>query len=220
MLNGLLARKIGMTQIFEEDGTALPVTMLQSGPMTVVQKKTLEKEGCNHVQVGFEAIAERKVNKPIKGHFKTQTPTRFLRDFEVENIDEVEIGQVFDVNLFAEGESIAVSGNSKGKGFTGVMKRHGFGGQPASHGHRGHRGTGSIGQCATPSRVFQGKKMPGRMGAQKTTIMNLKVVKADPESAVASLLNAERPSVIPLPMSAEDLRKSRRLSWTIFMLPL
>ena len=109
MLNGLLARKIGMTQIFEEDGTALPVTMLKSGPMTVVQKKTLEKEGCNHVQVGFEVIAERKVNKPIKGHFKTQTPTRFLRDFEVENIDEVEIGQVFDVNLFAEGESIAVS---------------------------------------------------------------------------------------------------------------
>jgi len=111
MLNGLLARKIGMTQIFEEDGTALPVTMLQSGPMTVVQKKTLEKEGCNHVQVGFEAIAERKVNKPIKGHFKTQTPTRFLRDFEVENIDEVEIGQVFDVNLFAEGESISVTGS-------------------------------------------------------------------------------------------------------------
>ena len=177
MLNGLLARKIGMTQIFEEDGTALPVTMLQSGPMTVVQKKTLEKEGCNHVQVGFEAIAERKVNKPIKGHFKTQTPTRFLRDFEVENIDEVEIGQVFDVNLFAEGESIAVSGNSKGKGFTGVMKRHGFGGQPASHGHRGHRGTGSIGQCATPSRVFKGKKMHGQHGNKKVTTKGLQIVK-------------------------------------------
>ena len=144
MLSGLLARKMGMTQIFQDDGTVLPVTVLQAGPMTVVQKKSLEKDGCNHVQVGFEAIAERKVNKPIKGHFKTQTPTRFLRDFEVENIDEVEIGQVFDVNLFAEGESIAVTGNSKGKGFTGVMKRHGFGGQPASHGHRGHRGTGSI----------------------------------------------------------------------------
>ena len=99
MLNGLLARKIGMTQIFEEDGTALPVTMLQSGPMTVVQKKTLEKEGCNHVQVGFEAIAERKVNKPIKGHFKTQTPTRFLRDFEVENIDEVD-DLLKEVNTF------------------------------------------------------------------------------------------------------------------------
>tara|TARA_B110000914_G_scaffold116419_1_gene101764 strand:+ start:172 stop:735 length:564 start_codon:yes stop_codon:yes gene_type:complete len=174
MLNGLLARKMGMTQIFLEDGTALPVTVLQSGAMTVVQKKTLEKDGCNHVQVGFEAIAERKVNKPIKGHFKAQTPTRFLREFEVENIDEVEVGQVFDVNLFAEGESIAVSGNSKGKGFTGVMKRHNFGGQPASHGHRGHRGTGSIGQCATPSRVFKGKKMHGRHGNSKVTQLGLK----------------------------------------------
>ena len=136
MLNGLLARKIGMTQVFEEDGTALPVTVLKSGPITVVQKKTLEKDGCNHVQVGFEEIPERKVNKPIKGHFKAQAPTRILREFEVENIDEVEVGQVFDVSLFSEGESITVSGNSKGKGFTGVMKRHGFHGQPASHGHR------------------------------------------------------------------------------------
>ena len=190
MLNGLLARKIGMTQIFEEDGTALPVTMLQSGPMTVVQKKTLEKEGCNHVQVGFEAIAERKVNKPIKGHFKTQTPTRFLRDFEVENIDEVEIGQVFDVNLFAEGESIAVTGNSKGKGFTGVMKRHGFGGQPASHGHRGHRGTGSIGQWATPSRVFKGKKMHGRHGNSKVTQLGLKIVKIIEDESIVLVKGA------------------------------
>jgi len=100
MLNGLLARKIGMTQVFEEDGTALPVTVLQSGPVTVVQKKTLEKDGCNHVQVGFEEIPERKVNKPIKGHFKAQAPTRILREFEVENIDEVEVGQVFDVAYF------------------------------------------------------------------------------------------------------------------------
>ena len=190
MLNGLLARKIGMTQIFEEDGTALPVTMLQSGPMTVVQKKTLEKEGCNHVQVGFEAIAERKVNKPIKGHFKTQTPTRFLRDFEVENIDEVEIGQVFDVNLFAEGESISVTGNSKGKGFTGVMKRHGFGGQPASHGHRGHRGTGSIGQCATPSRVFKGKKMHGRHGNSKVTQLGLNIVKIIEDESIVLVKGA------------------------------
>ena len=190
MLNGLLARKIGMTQIFEEDGTALPVTMLQSGPMTVVQKKTLEKEGCNHVQVGFEAIAERKVNKPIKGHFKTQTPTRFLRDFEVENIDEVEIGQVFDVNLYAEGESISVTGNSKGKGFTGDMKRHGYGGQPASHGHRGHRGTGSIGQCATPSRVFKGKKMHGRHGNSKVTQLGLKIVKIIEDESIVLVKGA------------------------------
>ena len=139
MLNGLLARKIGMTQIFEEDGTALPVTVLQSGPMTVVQKKTQEKDGCNHVQVGFEEIPERKVNKPIKGHFKEQTPTRILRHFQVEDIDEVQVGQVFDFNFIAGCESISVSGNSKGNCFTGVMKRSGFHGQPASPGPRGHR---------------------------------------------------------------------------------
>ncbi len=134
MLNGLLARKMGMTQIFEDDGTLLPVTVLQAGPMTVIQKKTIDKDGCDHVQVGFEEIPERKLNKPKKGHFKEKSPTRFLREFEVENIDQVEVGQVFDVDLFTEGESVAVSGNSKGKGFTGVMKRHGFHGQPATHG--------------------------------------------------------------------------------------
>ena len=190
MLNGLLARKVGMTQVFEEDGTALPVTVLQSGPMTVVQKKTLEKDGCNHVQVGFEEIPERKVNNPIKGHFKAQAPTRILREFEVENIDEVEVGQVFDVSLFSEGESITVSGNSKGKGFTGVMKRHGFHGQPASHGHRGHRGTGSIGQCATPARVFKGKKMHGRHGNSKVTQLGLKIVKILADEAIVLVKGA------------------------------
>ena len=177
MLNGLLARKMGMTQIFQDDGTVLPVTVLQAGPMTVVQKKTKEKDGCDHVQVGFEEIPERKLNKPAKGHFKDNSPTRFLREFEVEDIDQVEVGQVFGVDLFTEGESVAVSGKSKGKGFTGVMKRHGFHGQPASHGHRGHRGTGSIGQCGTPSRDFKGKKMHGRHGNSKVTQLGLKIVK-------------------------------------------
>ena len=162
MLNGLLARKMGMTQIFQDDGTVLPVTVLQAGPMTVVQKKTKDKDGCDHVQVGFEEIPERKLNKPAKGHFKDNSPTRFLREFEVEDIDQVEVGQVFGVDLFTEG---------------GVMKRHGFHGQPASHGHRGHRGTGSIGQCATPSRVFKGKKMHGRHGNSKVTQLGLKIVK-------------------------------------------
>ena len=176
MLNGLLARKMGMTQIFQDDGTVQPVTVLQAGPMTVVQKKTKDKDGCDHVQVGFEEIPERKLNKPAKGHFKDNSPTRFLREFEVEDIDQVEVGQVFGVDLFTEGESVAVSGNSKGKGFTGVMKRHGFHGQPASHGHRGHRGTGSIGQCATPSRVFKGKKMHGRHGNSKVTQLGLSLI--------------------------------------------
>lgn len=184
MIKGLLARKIGMTQIFLEDGTALPVTVLKSGPMVVIQKKTMEKDGCNHVQLGFEETLERNLNKPSIGHFKKQRPTRFLRDFEAEKIDEIEVGQVFDVSLFAEGENVAVSGNSKGKGFTGVMKRHNFHGQPASHGHRGHRGTGSIGQCATPSRVFKGKKMHGRHGNSKVTQLGLKIVKVLEDESV------------------------------------
>ena len=177
MLSGLLARKVGMTQIFEDDGTVLPVTVLQAGQMTVIQKKTKGKDGCDHAQVGFEEIPERKLSKPAKGHFKNNSPTRFLREFEVDDIDQVDVGQVFGVDLFTEGESVAVSGNSKGKGFTGVMKRHGFHGHPASHGHRGHRGTGSIGQCATPSRVFKGKKMHGRHGNSKVTQLGLMIVK-------------------------------------------
>ena len=190
MLNGLLARKMGMTQIFQDDGTVQPVTVLQAGPMTVVQKKTKDKDGCDHVQVGFEEIPERKLNKPAKGHFKDNSPTRFLREFEVEDIDQVEVGQVFGVDLFTEGESVAVSGNSKGKGFTGVMKRHGFHGQPASHGHRGHRGTGSIGQCATPARVFKGKKMHGRHGNSKVTQLGLKIVKILADEAIVLVKGA------------------------------
>ena len=190
MLNGLLARKMGMTQIFQDDGTVLPVTVLQAGPMTVVQKKTKDKDGCDHVQVGFEEIPERKLNKPAKGHFKDNSPSRFLREFEVEDIDQVEVGQVFGVDLFTEGESVAVSGNSKGKGFTGVMKRHGFHGQPASHGHRGHRGTGSIGQCATPARVFKGKKMHGRHGNSKVTQLGLKIVKIIADEAIVLVKGA------------------------------
>ena len=177
MLHGMMARKIGMTQVFEEDGSAIPVTVLEAGPVTVVQKKTMEKDGCDHVQVGFEDIAERKVNKPLKGHFGKQKMTRFLREFKVDDIEQVEVGQSFGVELFSEGEKVSVTGTSKGKGFTGVMKRHGFGGQPASHGHRGHRGTGSIGQCATPSRVFRGKKMHGQHGNRKCTTLGLKIVK-------------------------------------------
>ena len=190
MLNGLLARKMGMTQIFQDDGTVLPVTVLKAGPMTVVQKKTKDKDGCDHVQVGFEEIPERKLNKPAKGHFKDNSPTRYLREFKVDDIDQVEVGQVFGVDLFTEGESVAVAGNSKGKGFTGVMKRHGFGGQPASHGHRGHRGTGSIGQCATPSRVFKGKIMHGRHGNSKVTQLGLKIVKIIEDESIVLVKGA------------------------------
>ncbi|MGA1598874.1 MAG: 50S ribosomal protein L3 [bacterium] len=182
MIKGLLARKVGMTQIFEEDGTAVPVTVLEAGPVTVVQKRTLEKDGVNHAQVGFEPIPERKLNKPLKGHFKGLPAMRFLRDFDVEDIDQIEVGQTFDVSLFNEGEKVKVTGKSKGRGFTGVVKRHGFGGYPASHGHRrGKRSTGSIGQCAFPGRVFKNKKMAGRYGNVTVTEIGLQIVRIMPE---------------------------------------
>ena len=123
MLQGMMARKIGMTQIFEDDGRVIPVTVLEAGPVTVVQKKTMEKDGCDQVQVGYEAIEERKVNRPMKGHFREQAPTRLLREFKVEDISQVEVGQSYGVELFSEGEMVKVSGTSKGKGFTNNLCR-------------------------------------------------------------------------------------------------
>jgi len=190
MLNGMLARKRGMTQIFQSDGTALPVTVLEGGAMTVIQKKDALSNGVERVQVGFETIKDSKLNRPLKGHFGEQQATRVLREFEVEDFENVELGQVFDSGMFAEGEMVSVSGTSKGKGFAGVMKRHNFGGQPASHGHRGHRGTGSIGQCATPARVFKGKKMPGHYGNAKVTVKGLQIVKIFPEENLVLIKGA------------------------------
>ena len=190
MLNGILGRKIGMTQVFEADGTSIPVTVVQAGPATVVQKKTKGREGYDSVQVGYEEIEVRKVNLPQKGHFKDQKPMRFLKEFRVSDISQVEVGQVFDQSIFQEGEKIMVTGVSKGKGFAGTMKRHNFGGQPASHGHRGHRRTGSIGQCTTPARVFKGKKMPGQYGNKNVTVLGLKVTRILPDHNILLLQGA------------------------------
>ena len=178
MINGILARKVGMTQIFEENGIVLPVTVLHVTPMTVIQKKTKERDGYESIQMGAEEIPERKLNRPAKGHLKKQNAVRILKEFKaVNHTDPIEVGQTVDLGIFAEGEMVSVSGTSKGKGFTGVMKRHGFKGQPASHGHRGKRLPGSIGQCATPARVFKGKKMGGQHGNKKVTTPGLKIVK-------------------------------------------
>jgi large subunit ribosomal protein L3 len=177
MINGMLARKIGMSQIFQEDGTVIPVTVLQAGPMTVIQKKTKDRDGYESLQMGFEDFPERKINMPTKGHLKGQNPVRILREFRSQNHDSIEVGQQFDQSIFDEGEMVAVTGTSKGRGFAGVMKRHGFGGQPASHGHRGKRIPGSIGQCAFPSRVFKGKRMAGQHGNARVTTQGLTIVK-------------------------------------------
>ncbi|MCG8333402.1 MAG: 50S ribosomal protein L3 [Proteobacteria bacterium] len=178
-MNGLLGKKVGMTQFFTEDGERVPVTVVQSGPVTVIQKKTVEKDGYQAVQVGFEEVVkskEKNITKPLKGHYKDQKPTKLLREFKVENIDEIEVGQTFDVSLFEKGEIVDVSGTSKGRGFTGVMKRHNFSGGPAAHGHRFNRGTGAIGQSATPAKIFKNKKMPGQYGNVRATTQGLEIV--------------------------------------------
>ncbi|MBI3600341.1 MAG: 50S ribosomal protein L3 [Nitrospinae bacterium] len=186
MLNGLLGKKIGMTQIFAEDGTVIPVTIIEAGPCTVVQKKTVGFDGYNAVQVGFTAREKKGINKPLKGHFEKAKakPFRFLRELRMDNSNGIEVGQTIGVDIFQAGESIDISGISKGRGFAGVMKRHGFAGFPASRGtHEYFRHSGSIsGGRTIRSRILLGKKMPGHMGCEKVTLLNLKVVKVIKEN--------------------------------------
>lgn len=180
----ILGEKIGMTQIFNENGLSIPVTVIKAGPCTVVQKKTVENDGYNALKLGFEEIEERKLNKPDRGQFlKVKTaPTRFLREFRVSNLDKYEIGQSIKVDeMFKAGERVDVSGITKGKGFQGVIKRHGQSRGRETHGSMYHRRVGSLGANTNPARVFKGKKMPGHMGAVKVTVQNLDVVKVDGE---------------------------------------
>lgn len=180
MLKAILGKKIGMTQVFTEEGVVVPVTVVKAGPCVVVQKKTVETDGYNAVQIGFGEIKEKNVNKPKAGHFKKAgaAATRFLREFDIEG---VEVGQEIKADVFAAGDAVDVSGISKGKGFQGVIARHGQHRGPMSHGSRYHRRPGSMGACSTPSKVFKGKGLPGRGGNLKITIQNLQVVKVDAE---------------------------------------
>ena len=172
-----------MTQVWSEDDRLLPVTVLQVGPCVVTQIKTAEKEGYNAIQLGFGDIKAKRVNQPMKGHFDKAgvEPSRVLREVHVDNVDAYELGQEITVEQFNEVKKVDVSGVSKGKGFAGVIKRHNFHGGPGGHGSHFHRAPGSIGQCATPSRVYKGKKLPGHMGSEKVTVKNLEVLKVDPD---------------------------------------
>jgi len=191
MLQGMLGRKIGMTQIFNEAGERIPVTVVEVGPVTVVQMKTMEKDGYESVQVGFEPITKEKlINKPQRGHFKDVPPTRHLREFKAADMSQIQVGQSIDLTIFSEGEKVNVSGISKGKGFQGVMKRYGFKGGPGSHGSRFHRQPGSIGNSTTPGRVFPGKRMAGHMGAERVTTRNLEIQKVIPERNLLLLKGA------------------------------
>lgn len=183
MIKKIFGKKVGMTSFFLEEGKSVPVTVLKIGPCVVVQKKTREKEGYNAVQLGYGPKKEARVNKPLRGHFKTVGDRCFsqLREVRVEDPEDFQLGDEIRSDIFTVGESVDVRGLSKGRGFSGVMKRWGFSGGKATHGSRSHRIPGSIGACATPGRVQKGRKMPGRMGNQNVTVKNLKVVDVRPE---------------------------------------
>lgn len=183
MPGGLLGTKLGMTQVFDKAGNCIPVTVLRLGPCTVVQKKSKDSDGYTAVQIGYQEVSEKKVTKPLLGHFtsKQLKPLRYLREFRIEDESLFQTGQTLSVNLLQVGDVVDVTGTSKGKGFQGVIKRHGLAGGPAAHGSRFHRTTGSIGQRTSPGEVKKGAKLPGRMGFGRVTTRHLKVVGVRPE---------------------------------------
>ena len=183
MKKAILGKKLGMTQLFNEDGVMIPVTVIEAGPCVVVQKKTVETDGYEAIQVGFDDKAERKMNKPMKGHFDKAKVAykRNLREFRLDDISSYNIGDVIKADIFAAGETVDVTGTSKGHGYSGTVKRWGTHRGPMSHGSGYHRGVGSMGACSDPSRVYKGKKLPGHYGNVKKTIQNLAVAKVDGE---------------------------------------
>lgn len=182
VVTGILGRKVGMTTFFDEDGNAIPVTVIKAGPCYIVQRRTPEKDGYSAVQLGFEEVPERKVNKPMLGHFKKAgvKPCRFLEEFKVPKDADVKVGDVVTVAIFQKGDKVKVTGTSKGRGFSGVMKRWGFGGYPDSHGAHFHRKPASHGPQG-PQRVIPGARLPGHYGNETITVRGLTVVDVIPE---------------------------------------
>ena len=181
MKKGLIGKKLGMTQIFDEQGKVIPVTVIEAGPCTVAQVKTVETDGYNAVQLGFGEVKESKMNKPEKGHFAKSKLAlkKHLREFRMDSVENVKVGDELKADVFAAGDQLDIQGTSKGKGFQGVIKRHGQSRGPMGHGSMYHRRPGSMGPTSTPGRVFKGKKLPGHMGRQTITIQNLEVVRVD-----------------------------------------
>ncbi|MDA9913076.1 50S ribosomal protein L3 [Candidatus Nanopelagicales bacterium] len=186
-VTGLLGTKLGMTQVWDENNRVVPVTAIKVGPCVVTQVRTPDIDGYSAIQLGYGAINPKKVTRPQAGHFAKAgvSPRRFLVELRTPDASEVTLGEEFSAGLFAPGQKVDVTGVTKGKGYAGVMKRHGFKGQRASHGaHRVHRMPGSIGACATPGRVFRGMKMAGRMGSDRQTTLNLKIERVDEEKGI------------------------------------
>jgi len=179
MVKGILGRKVGMTQVFDEQGTAVPVTVIEAGPCVVTQVKTPARDGYWAVQLGFGTA--RRLNKPQRGHLKGLPPVRVLREIRIASDESAEVGQKVNVSIFGPGDKVDVTGTSKGRGFAGVVKRHGFAGGPRTHGQSDRtRAPGAISSGSTPGRVLKGKRMPGRLGGDQVTVQNLEVVLADP----------------------------------------
>lgn len=191
MPKGILGKKVGMTQIFNEAGVAIPVTVVEAGPCFVVQKRSPENDGYSAVQLGFGEKRENLLNKPTKGHLAKAgvRPVRFLRELKVENLDEYQVGQEIKADIFAEGEKVDVVGTSKGKGFAGGIKRHNFHRGPMAHGSKYHRRPGSS-AAKGPARTFKGRKLPGHMGVERVTVQNLQIVKVDPERNLLAIKGA------------------------------
>ncbi len=192
MINEIFGKKIGMTQIFNDEDKLVPVTVIKADPNVVCQIKTVETDGYNAVQLGFGEVKEKHVNKPMAGHFKKQgvDPVKYLRETRLNDVSDLKVGDKQTVEAFAEVDKVDVTATSKGKGFAGVMKRYGFGGGPGGHGSHFHRAPASVGQCATPARVFKGKRLPGHMGVDTVTTRNLKVVRVDAEQNLILLRGA------------------------------
>ena len=186
MKKALIGKKVGMTQIFDENGVVIPVTVIEAGPCVVAQVKTLENDGYEAVQLGFGEVKEKHLNKPVKGHFAKANVTakKHLREFRLDSIEGIKVGDELKADIFAAGEKIDVQGTSKGKGFQGVIKRHGQHRGPMGHGSMYHRRPGSMGATSTPGRVFKGKKLPGHMGHVTVTIQNLDIVRVDMDKNV------------------------------------
>jgi large subunit ribosomal protein L3 len=183
MKKAILGKKLGMTQLFTEKGDVIPVTVIQAGPCTVIQKKTVEKDGYEALQVGFGEVKPQRVTKPLKGHFsKAGTePAKVLKELKLDDCSAYEVGAIITADVFEAGERVDVSGISKGKGFQGAIKRHGLSRGRMTHGSKYHRGVGSMSSATTPGRVKKGKRLPGHMGAEKVTVQNLEIIRADKE---------------------------------------
>ena len=205
MIKGLLGKKLGMTSVFVNDGRSIPVTVIEAGPCTVTQIKTKANDGYNALQVGFGEKKKSRVTKPLAGHFSKAGDKMFvfLKEFMIDDPDSYKLGQAIDLAVFDVGDKVEVSGKTKGRGFSGTIKRHGFHRGPKPHGSKNYREPGSIGQCAWPSKVFKGKRMPGRYGNARMTVKNLEIVDIRPDQHLILIKGA-----VPGPISGlVEIRK-------------